>query len=315
MEKNAKIYIAGHRGLAGSAITRALRRQGYENLLLKSSSELDLRDQQATESFFSREKPKYVFDAAAKVGGLQANSTYRADFMYDNIQIQNNLVHSSWKHGVQKFLFLGSNCIYPKDCPQPMKEEHLWTGLLEPTNQPYAVAKLAGIEMCQAYSFQHGADFISVIPASIYGPQDNYDLTHAHIIPTLITKCHEAKVRGEEEVKIPGSADRRREMLYADDMADACFFLMQHYDSSEVINIGTNKDHTVRELANLVKDVVGFEGEVLFETGKPTGMLLKFLDSKKITDLGWKAPTDIREGLEKAYQWFLEHVAPQGDYC
>ncbi len=309
MEKNAKIYVAGHRGLAGSALVRALRKDGCLYIITRASSELDLRDQRATEDFFLAEKPEYVFDAAAKVGGLYANNTYRAEFIYDNLQIQTNLIHASWKSGVKKLLFLGSNCIYPKECPQPMKEEHLWTGPLEPTNQPFAVAKLAGIEMCQAYRSQHGAHFISVIPASLYGPHDNYDPVHAHIVPTLIRKCHEAKILGEKEVNMGGSEHRRREMIYVDDMADACLFLMEHYDSPEVINVGTGTDHSVRELSDLVKGVVGFDGDVVFDTSKPTGMLLKRLDSSKIHALGWHPKNEIRGGLREAYHWFLQNIA------
>ncbi len=307
MDKNSKIYIAGHRGLAGSAITRELINQRYTNLVYKTSEELDLRNQKKTEEFLEEEKPEYVFVAAARVGGLNANNTLRGEFIYDNLQIQNNVIHSSFKSGVKKLMFLGSNCIYPKDCAQPMKEEYLLTGPLEPTNQPYAVAKIAGVEMCNAYMRQYGADFISVIPASLFGPHDNYDGVNSHIIPTLIMKCHEAKLKNLDEIVLSGSKNRRREMLYSDDMANASVFLMNNYSSPDIINIGTGIDHSIEELANMISEVVGFKGTVKYDTSKPDGMKQKLLDVEKLKSLGWNSRTDIKYGLIKAYDWFVEN--------
>ncbi len=306
MDKNSKIYVAGHTGLAGSAIVRELKRQGYNNLLLRTHSELDLKNQKSTQEFFKREKPEYVFDAAARVGGLYANKTLRAEFIYDNLQIQNNLINSSWENGVKKFLFLGTNCMYPKQCLQPMKEEFLFSGLLEPTNQPYAIAKLAGMEMCKAYNSQFGTNFICTIPASLYGPGDNYGGFNSHIIPTLIMKCHDAKINKKNEINLSGSKDRMREMLYVDDLANGCLFLMKNYNDSNPINMGTGIDYSVAVLANSVKNEVGFKGNINFDQSHSEGMYRKFLDSSKINALGWKSKINFEEGLNLTYKDFLK---------
>ncbi len=304
MEQSAKIYVAGHLGLAGSAIVRELQRQGYYNLLLMTKKEIDLRDQRATEALFEREKPVYVFNAAARVGSIYANNTYRAEFIYDNLQIQSNIIHAAWKNNVKKMIFLGSNCAYPCACPQPMKEEYLLTGSLEPTNQPFAVAKIAGIEMCNAYNQQYGTDFIPVIPASLFGPNDNYDTINSHFIPSLIRRCHQAKIRTESSITLFGSGKPRREIIYADDMANACVFIMNRYNTRELINVGTGKDYTVRELAEKVKNIVGFSGEIIPDTSKPDGMAQKLLDTTKINALGWEQRVSLEEGLNKSYVWF-----------
>jgi len=307
MEKNSKIYIAGHRGLLGSALERLLRKEEYKNLILLNSSELDLREQNSTRKFFEKEKPEYVFLAAAKVGGLEANNIYRAQFIRDNLQIQTNVIDSSWKSGVKRLLFVASNCVYPKECLQPMKEEFLMTGKFEPTNQPFAIAKMAGIEMCDAYNSEYNTNFITIIPASLYGPGDNYDMVNSHIIPTLIRKCHEAKLDGKDSINLLGSKDRIREMIYVDDTANACLFLMENYESSKPINAGTGKGHTISEIAEKVKDAVGFKGKILFEDDQPSGMMCKILDSSKINSLGWKSKINLEEGLEKSYKWFVEN--------
>lgn len=306
MEKNSKIYIAGHRGLVGSSIKRKLEKEEYKNLIFKKHSELDLTDQKATQEYFLREKPDYVFDAAAKVGGIYANNTYKADFIYENLQIQNNIIHSSYKVGVKKLLFMGSNCIYPRDCPQPMKEEHLLSGKLEPTNEGYALAKIAGIKMCQFYNEQYGTDFISIIPPNLFGPNDNFDAMNSHFVPALIRKFHEAKKEGRKEVVLWGSGNPKRELMHVDDLADAAVFLMKNYNSSEPINIGTGEDMSIKDIAGLVKKVVGFEGEIIFDKKNPDGMPRKLLDSSKINSLGWEPKTSIEEGLEKTYKWFIE---------
>jgi GDP-L-fucose synthase len=307
MNKDSKIYIAGHNGMVGSAIKRKLEEEGYKNIIFRSSSELDLEDQKATEEFFLTEKPEYVFIAAAKVGGIYANNTYRAEFIYKNLQIQNNLIHFSWKYRVRKLLFLASNCIYPKDCLQPMKEEHLLSGYLEPTNEPYAVAKIAGIKMCEAYKRQYGINFISATPANLFGPNDDYDSRNSHLIAALIRKFHEAKTNNKDKVILWGTGTPRREVMYVDDLAEACLFLMQNYDSLETINVGTGEDMTIKEIAELVKEVVGFRGEVMFDTTKPDGMVRKLLDISKINRLGWKAKTDLKEGIILSYNWFITH--------
>jgi len=307
MEKNSRIYIAGHKGLVGSAIVRILRKEGFTNLILRTSSELDLRNQKATEEFLEKEKPEYVFDAAAKVGGIRANMTYPAEFVYDNLQIQNNIIHSSWKNGVKKLLFLGSACIYPRECTQPIKEEYLLTNILEPTNEPYAVAKISGIKMCQAYNKQHGTNFISVMPTNLFGPEDNFDPINSHIVAALIRKFHEAKIQNKDEVTLWGTGTPKRDIIYVDDVAQACLFLMQNYNSSDIINIGTGKDLSVREIAGIVKDVVGFKGKISFDATKPDGMMRRILDISKINALGWKAETDIKEGIKKTYDWFLKN--------
>ena len=305
--KDSKIYIAGHRGLVGSAFMRKLESEGYNNLIVRTSAELDLRNDSAVKAFFASEQPEYVFLAAAKVGGIWANSHYPADFIYSNLAIQVNVIHNSYLAGVKKLLFLGSSCIYPKFAAQPMKEEYLLTGSLEPTNEPYAVAKIAGIKMCEAYNHQHGTSFIPVMPTNLYGPNDNHDLENSHVLPALIRKFHEAKTNDAPSVVVWGTGSPRREFLHVDDMADACLFLMRHYDDNRLINIGTGEDLTIMELALLVKEVVGFRGEIEFDSSKPDGTARKLLDVGKLNDLGWQAKTSLREGIEVTYKWYCEH--------
>ncbi|MEJ2055061.1 MAG: GDP-L-fucose synthase [Calditrichaceae bacterium] len=307
MKKDSKIYIAGHAGMVGSAITRKLQSQGHNNLILKNLDELDLLDQAATRTFFEQEKPEYVFLAAAKVGGILANNTYRAQFIYENIQIQNNVIHSAYLNGVKKLLFLGSSCIYPKLAPQPIKEEYLLTGLLESTNEPYAIAKIAGIKMCQAYNDQHGTDFISVMPTNLYGPNDNFDLKTSHVLPALIRKCHEAKLADSPFLEIWGTGKPLREFLHVDDLADACYFLMQTYSGNDFLNIGTGKDITIKDLALLIADVVGYKGELQFDTSKPDGTPRKLLDVSRLHKAGWKEKYSLREGLTMTYNWYLDN--------
>jgi GDP-L-fucose synthase len=307
MEKNAKIYVAGHRGLVGSAIVRRLRAAGYENLVFRTSKDLNLERQERVEAFFDEQRPDYVFLAAAKVGGIWANATYPAEFIYNNLAIETNIVHASYLFHVKKLLFLGSSCIYPKQCPQPMREEYLLSGDLEPTNEPYAVAKIAGIKMCQAYNRQYGTRFISAMPTNLYGPGDNFDLETSHVLPALIRKFHEAKERGDAFVEIWGTGSPRREFLYVEDLADACLFLMNHYDQDEIINVGVGRDQTIRELACLVGEMVGFEGDLGFDASKPDGTPLKLLDVSRLTALGWGARTPLREGIRQTYEWYLEH--------
>ena len=299
MNKNTKIYISGHRGMVGSAIRRKLEAEGYSNLVFRTSSQLDLRDQYAVKSFFESEKPEYVFLAAAKVGGIMANSRYKADFLYDNLMIQTNVIHESYKSGVKKLLFLGSSCIYPKHCLQPMKEEYLLTGPLEETNDAYAIAKISGIKMCQAYREQYGCNFISVMPTNLYGPNDNYDLENSHVLPALIRKFHEAKVENKPSVTIWGTGSPLREFLHADDLADACLFLMNNYDEADHINVGVSKEISIKNLALLIKDKVGFEGKLEFDTSKPDGTPRKMMDSSKIYSLGWKPSITLDEGLTR----------------
>ena len=308
MEKDSKIYIAGHRGMVGSAIVRRLKKEGFQNLLLATSSELDLRDQQAVSDFFERGKPDYVFLAAAKVGGIQANNTYRAEFLYDNLMIQTNVIHHSWMNGVKKLLFLGSSCIYPKMAPQPLKEEYLLTGLLEPTNEPYAIAKIAGIKMCDAYRDQYGCHFISAMPTNLYGPHDNYDLANSHVLPALLRKFHEAKLKGEKTVTVWGSGTPLREFLHVDDLADACYFLMEHYDEKGLVNIGVGHDLSIRDLALMIKDITGFEGSLQFDTSKPDGTPRKLMDVSKLHHLGWKEKISLREGIEQVYREYVESL-------
>ena len=308
MEKDAKIYIAGHRGMVGSAIVRRLKKEGFQNLLLATSSELDLRDQQAVSDFFERKKPDYVLLAAAKVGGIQANNTYRAEFLYDNLMIQTNVIHHSWMNGVKKLLFLGSSCIYPKMAPQPLKEEYLLTGLLEPTNEPYAIAKIAGIKMCDAYRDQYGCHFISAMPTNLYGPHDNYDLANSHVLPALLRKFHEAKLKGEKTVTVWGSGTPLREFLHVDDLADACYFLMEHYDEKGLVNIGVGHDLSIRDLALMIKDITGFEGSLQFDTSKPDGTPRKLMDVSKLHHLGWKEKISLREGIEQVYRVYVESL-------
>jgi GDP-L-fucose synthase len=306
LEKSAKIYVAGHRGMVGSAIYRKLVKEGYTNLITRTSAELDLRDQQAVAEFFKTEKPDYVFLAAAKVGGIIANNTYRADFLYENLAIQNNVIHQAYATGVQKLMFLGSSCIYPKLAPQPLKEEYLLTGLLEETNEPYAIAKIAGIKMCDAYRDQYGCNFISVMPTNLYGYNDNYHPQNSHVLPALIRKFHEAKVNHTAEVVIWGSGSPMREFLFADDLADACYFLMDSYNEPNLINIGTGVDLTIKDLALLVKKVIGFDGELTFDSSKPDGTPRKLMDVTKLHQLGWKHQIDLEEGIKLAYKDFLE---------
>lgn len=301
MEKNSKIYIAGHRGMVGSAILKSLQKKGFNNFILKKSDELDLRNQQAVKDFFAEQKPEYVFLAAAKVGGIQANNIYRAEFLYDNLQIQTNIIHQSWKNKVRKLLFLGSSCVYPKLAPQPIKEEYLLTGLLEPTNEPYAIAKIAGIKMCDAYRSQHGCNFISVMPTNLYGPNDNYDLNNSHVLAALLRKFHEAKVNNQPEVIVWGTGSPRREFLHADDMAEACVFLMKNYDDPGLVNIGTGKDISIKELAEMIKKITGYKGKIVFDNSKPDGTPRKLMDVSKIEQLGWKVSIDLKTGIESVY--------------
>ena len=322
MKPDRKVYVAGHRGLVGSAIVRRLTSPsplagegrgegGYTNILTRTHSELDLTDQRAVNEFFEKEKPQFVFIAAAKVGGIYANNTYRADFIYQNLMIESNLLHASYRHGVKKLLFLGSSCIYPKLAPQPMKEEHLLTGLLEPTNEPYAIAKIAGIKMCDAYNRQYGTNFMSAMPTNLYGPGDNYDLKNSHVLPALIRRMHEAKVQGAKEVVVWGSGAPKREFLYSDDLADACVFLMERCNAADIgefINIGVGKEITIRELAELIAEIVGFRGKLVFDSSKPDGTPRKLLDVSRFQALGWQAKTSFREGIAKAYADYLKNV-------
>jgi GDP-L-fucose synthase len=302
MQKNSKIYIAGHRGLAGSAIVRKLKQEGFENLLLRTSSELDLRDQEAVKEFFEKEKPEYVFLAAAKVGGINANNLYPADFIYDNLCIQNNVIHQSYKNDVKKLLFLGSSCIYPKNSEQPIKEEYLLSGYLEPTNDAYAIAKIAGIKLCQAYHKQYGCNFISAMPTNLYGQGDNYDLKNSHVLPALLRKFHEAKISNAPTVTVWGTGKPRREFLHVDDLASACFFLMQNYNDPAIINIGTGKDISIGEMAAMIKRITGYEGEIIFDTSMPDGTFRKLLDVTRLNQLGWQARIPFEEGVKKTYE-------------
>ena len=307
MEKDSKIYIAGHRGMVGSAIYRKLQEKGFYNFVLKTSKELDLRNQQAVSDFFQVQKPDYVFLAAAKVGGIIANSTYRADFLYENLAIQNNVIHSAYETGVKKLMFLGSSCIYPKLAPQPLKEEYLLSGFLEETNEPYAIAKIAGIKLCEAYRMQYGCDFISVMPTNLYGPNDNYDLKNSHVLPAMIRKFHEAKESKNESVTLWGTGSPMREFLHADDLAEACAYLMENYSEPQFINVGTGIDITIKELAETVSKIVGFEGRLVWDTTKPNGTPRKLMDVSKLHEQGWKHKIDLQEGISLAYQDFLEH--------
>ncbi len=305
MRKTDKIYVAGHNGMVGSAIVRALKQKGFANLVYRTSKELDLRDQAAVERFFKDEKPQFVFLAAAKVGGIVANNTYRAEFLYDNLMIVSNIIHAAHAHAVSKLLFLGSSCIYPKMAAQPIKEEYLLTGPLEYTNEPYAIAKIAGIKLCESYRDQYGADFISVMPTNLYGINDNYHPENSHVLPALIRRFHEAKVSGLNEVVIWGSGSPKREFLFADDLADACLFLMEEYSHKEIVNIGCGEDLSIKELAEMVKEVTGYSGNLVFDTGKPDGTPRKLLDVSKINALGWRYKTSLKEGMNIAYQDFL----------
>jgi len=306
MNLDDKIYIAGHKGLVGSAIVRTLEKKGFTNLVYKTSKELDLRNQAAVEDFFTAEKPTFVFLAAGKVGGIVANNTYRADFLYDNLMIVSNIVHAAYANNVTKLLFLGSSCIFPKMAPQPIKEEYLLTGSLEYTNEPYAIAKIAGIKLCENYREQYGANYISAMPTNMYGLNDNYHPQNSHVLPALIRRFHEAKLSGLEEVAIWGSGNPKREFLYADDLADACLFLMEHYNEKEIVNIGCGEDISIKELAELVKEATGFTGKLVFDTSKPDGTPRKLLDVSKVHALGWHHTTALKDGLKIAYQDFLK---------
>jgi len=305
MDKQAKIYIAGHKGMVGSAIYRKLVKEGFTNFVTRGSSELDLRNQQQVSDFFAQEKPEYVFLAAAKVGGIIANNTYRADFLYDNLQIQNNVIHSSYVNEVKKLMFLGSSCIYPKMAPQPLKEEYLLTGLLEPTNEPYAIAKIAGIKMCDAYRDQYGCNYISVMPTNLYGLNDNYHPQNSHVLPALIRRFHEAKEQNAAEVVIWGTGSPKREFLFADDLAEACYYLMQNYNEPGLVNIGTGEDLSIKDLALLIKQIIGYTGEIKFDTAKPDGTPRKLMDVTKLTNAGWKYHTTLEQGIALAYHDFL----------
>ena len=308
MEKNSKIFVAGHRGMVGSAIVRKLKKEGFTNIITRPSFELDLRNQQDVADFFNSEKPEYVFLAAAKVGGILANNTFRAEFLYDNLLIESNIIHSAYLSKVKKLLFLGSSCIYPKIAPQPLKEEYLLSGLLEHTNEPYAIAKIAGIKLSEAYRDQYGCNFISAMPTNLYGQGDNYHLQNSHVVPALIRKIYEAKVNNAAEVKVWGTGSPLREFMHVDDLADACLFLMQHYNEKLFVNIGTGQEVTIKELALLLKNIIGFEGEIIFDTNKPDGTPRKLLDSSRLHALGWKHKIQLQEGLKAAYHQFLAEL-------
>jgi GDP-L-fucose synthase len=305
LEKSSKIYVAGHNGMVGSAIVRKLEKEGFTNIIKRNSKELDLRNQVEVTNFFEEQKPDYVFLAAAKVGGIVANNTYRADFLYDNLQIQNNIIHQSYLNKVKKLMFLGSSCIYPKMAPQPLKEEYLLTGLLEETNEPYAIAKITGIKMCDAYRAQYGCNFISAMPTNLYGFNDNYHPQNSHVLPALIRKFHEAKQNNFPNVTIWGSGSPMREFLFADDLADACFYLMQNYDEANLINIGTGEDLTIKDLALMIKEIIGFEGDLVFDSSKPDGTPRKLMDVSKLHSKGWKHKVNLKDGIKMAYQDFL----------
>lgn len=302
MNSQSKIYVAGHRGMVGSAIVRKLKKEGFENIVVRTSAELDLRNQQAVDQFFATEKPEYVFLAAAKVGGIVANNTYRGEFLYDNLMIQNNIIHAAHVHQVTKLLFLGSSCIYPKFAEQPIKEDYLLTGTLEPTNEPYAIAKIAGLKMCDAYRSQYGSNFISAMPTNLYGPNDNYDLQNSHVLPALLRKMIVAKRTAQPQVEIWGSGNPRREFLYVDDLADACFYLMHDVNEPGWVNVGVGEDVTIRELAELIKKITAYEGELVFDSSKPDGTPRKLLDCSKIHNMGWKAKTSLEDGIRKVYE-------------
>jgi GDP-L-fucose synthase len=309
MKKNAKIYIAGHRGLVGSAIVRRLEKDSYNNLLTRTHDELDLTSQSAVKSFFENEKPEYVYLAAAKVGGIMANKSFPADFIYQNLQIETNIIHYSHLSGVKKLLFLGSSCIYPKHAPQPMKEEHLLTGILEPTNEPYAIAKIAGLKMCESYRRQYGSNFISVMPTNLYGPNDNFDLETSHVLPAMIRKFHEAKLAGNIPVELWGTGSPMREFLHVDDLADACVYLMDNYDELEFVNIGAGEDVNIRKLTLLIQKIIGHTGEIKWDSSKPDGTPRKLLDVSKLHSLGWKHSIKLESGIRRTYEWYLENIS------
>ena len=309
MTEKSKIYVAGHRGLVGSAILRKFESEGYSNLITRTSRELDLTNQTAVNNFFAKNKPEYIFLAAAKVGGIFANNAYPAEFIYQNIMIQTNVIHASYLSKVKKLLFLGSSCIYPRNCPQPMKEEYLLTGTLESTNEPYAVAKIAGIKMCQSYNRQYWTNFISVMPTNLYGPYDNFDLNNSHVLPALIRKFHEAKIEDKPYVEVWGTGSPRREFLYVDDLADACIFLMNEYNESEIINIGIGKDITIKELSEIISSEVDYKGKIIFDKSKPDGTPQKLLDVNKIYGKGWKSQTSLKHGIRRTYSWYLQSLS------
>jgi GDP-L-fucose synthase len=301
MERNAKVFVAGHRGMVGSAIVRRLQSAGFDRVLTRSRSELDLLDQRAVNDFLAAERPDYIVIAAAKVGGIHANNTYRADFIYQNLMIEANLIHGAHLQGVQRLMLLGSSCIYPRDCPQPIREDYLLTGPLEPTNEPYAIAKIAGIKLCESYNRQHGRQYVCAMPTNLYGPNDNYDLVTSHVLPALLRKAHEALARGDSELVVWGSGTPRREFLHVDDLADACVHLMERDYDGPLVNVGTGKDVTIRELAETVMQVVGFQGRIVFDSSKPDGTPRKLLDVSRLTSLGWQARTSLRDGIRSAY--------------
>ena len=307
MQKHSKIYVAGHNGMVGSAIVRALKNHGFSDIIVRSSKELNLTRQNEVENFFTYEKPEYVFLAAAKVGGIYANSTYPAEFIYDNLMIECNVIHASYQNKVRKLLFLGSSCIYPKLSPQPIKEEYLLSGYLEPTNEAYAIAKISGIELCKFYREQYGCDFISVMPTNLYGPNDNFHPENSHVLPALIRKFHEAKINNYDKVVVWGTGKARREFLYVDDLAEACIFLMKEYSGETHLNIGTGKDLEIKELAEIIKNIVNYKGEIVYDFSKPDGTPQKLLDVSKINKIGWKAKTDLLDGITKTYQWYVNN--------
>lgn len=307
MNKTDKIYVAGHKGLAGSAIMRALQNAGYNNLVYRTHAELELTDQQAVNAFFDSERPDYVFLAAAKVGGIHANNTYRGEFIYGNLMVQNNVIEAARRFNTKRLLFLGSSCIYPRDCPQPMREEYLLTGTLEHTNEPYAIAKIAGIKQCEAYNSQYGTDFASVMPTNLYGPNDNFNLETSHVLPALMRKVHEAKLAKKPNVVIWGSGKPKREFLHVDDMAAACIFVMEKTGFTEMVNIGSGQEVSIREVAELMCEVVGFDGEIVFDSSKPDGTPRKLLDTSRLNQLGWRAQISLKVGLQHTYQWFLDN--------
>lgn len=309
MNQNQKIYIAGHRGLVGSAIVRALHRSGFNNLIYKNHTELDLTQQNQVNDFFAKERPQLVFLAAAKVGGIHANNTYRGEFIYENLMMQNNVITAAKNFRVERLLFLGSSCIYPRDCPQPMREEYLLSGSLEQTNEPYALAKIAGIKLCEAYNHQYGTDFVSVMPTNLYGPNDNFDLETSHVLPALIRKVHEAKMTAQKHVVIWGSGTPKREFLHVDDLASACLFIMNKTGFTEMTNIGSGQEVTIREVTEMICDIVGFQGEIIHDRTKPDGTSRKLLDTSKMNQLGWQAQIKLKEGLQQTYQWFIENKA------
>ncbi|RYD59317.1 MAG: GDP-L-fucose synthase [Sphingobacteriales bacterium] len=308
MEHGSKIYVAGHRGMVGSAIVRNLKEKGFDNIVTRTSAELDLRSQEQVNAFFEQEQPEYVFLAAAKVGGIMANNTYRAEFLYDNLMLEANIIHASYVHKVKKLLFLGSSCIYPKMAPQPLKEEHLLTGLLEPTNEPYAIAKIAGIKLCESYRDQYGCNFIAAMPTNLYGPGDNYHLQNSHVIPAMLRKFHEAKESGAGQVEIWGSGTPLREFMYVDDLAEGCVYLMQHYNDKLFMNIGTGEEITIGDLAATIKEVVGYEGEIVFDRSKPDGTPRKLMDTGRLHAAGWQHRVSLKEGLKMTYEYFRSEI-------